>query len=72
MKFNLLYNLPHESDNFLYDVLQAKGIKNCDLYMNPITEQCQYDAALLDNIDTAASLLHSSIENREKIYMIVD
>ena len=69
MKYILKYNL--NKQNFIQDLLQHKGIKNIDLFLQPY-EKCEESIYHLDNIHISLSDLHFWLDKKAKLNIIVD
>ena len=70
MKVNLVNE--NFKENYLYNLLAARGVTNIELYLNP-NESCLNDPSLFDNIKEGVELL-DSVLNKENsnILLVVD
>lgn len=71
MIFNCDNVLPHKSNNYLYDVLRARGIDDPDDYLN-VSEADLTDGWLLDNMDAAVDAVNNIMMHGGNVVITVD
>ena len=69
MKYSLNYNL--DKNNFIYDLLQHKGIQDIDLFLN-YNESCEENVYYLDNVQEGIQILYAQLQNKNKLNIVVD
>ena len=69
MKYNLNYKL--DKNNFIYDLLQHKGIQDIDLFLN-YNESCEENVYHLDNMQKGIQILYAQLQNKNKLNIVVD
>ena len=71
MKYTIRGNLPLASNDYVHDVLTARGIEDTERYRYP-TKEDLHDPYLLQDIEKGVDLLAQHIALGSKIYQIVD
>jgi len=72
MKYRLRNNYSTNPDKALKEILQDRGVKDIENFMNPIRENCELNPYDLDNIDAAAERLLYHLRKNSKILFVVD
>lgn len=71
MNYTIRGNLPKQSDDYVRDVLLARGIQDPARYKRP-TANDQHDPYLLPNMAEGVELLAKHIAKKSKIFLQVD
>ena len=71
MKYTIRGNLPRQSDDYVADVLRARGISDPDRYRRP-SKGDLHNPALLDGVVEGVQLLKKHIALGSKLFMQVD
>ena len=71
MKYTIRGSLPLISNDYVGDVLRARGIEDVETYKKP-TKENLYDPYLLSNVEAGVNLLSRHLARGSKIYQIVD
>ena len=71
MKYTIRGNLPLVSNDYVHDVLTARGIEDTERYRRP-SKNDLHNPYLLQDIEKGVDLLASHIARGSKIYQIVD
>jgi hypothetical protein len=71
MKYTIRGSLPLISNDYVGDVLRARGIEDVETYKKP-TKENLYDPYLLSNVEAGVNLLSRHIARGSKIFLQVD
>lgn len=71
MNYRLRNNYSTEPNEALIEVLEDRGVKDIENFLNP-TKKCELDPYLLDNIKEGAEMLLRHIRGNSKICLVVD
>lgn len=71
MKYTIRGNLPRQSDDYVADVLRARGISDPDRYRRP-SKGDLHNPALLDGVVEGVQLLKKHIALGSKFFLQVD
>lgn len=71
MKYTIRGNLPLVSDDYVRDVLVARGIEDTERYRYP-TKEDLHDPYLLQDIEKGVDLLAQHIAKKNKLFLQID
>lgn len=72
MKYRLRNNYSTNPEKALKEILQDRGVKDIENFMNPTSDACELNPYDLDNIDETAERLLYHLRKNHKILFVVD